>query len=158
MVSFDFFFFLDKTLNQNQQNGKAAALNSTTESDYVVIHSDSQQVEVTPKKPADTPETEEADKHEDRVQFFDKIFKKKAEREAPVEAESVVEEETHQNIVRDTSLPATDAQLVSIFHVRVRVRGHVYGDGCAVFCWDNFGGRVTAKVSGLFLTGMRKQF
>ncbi|XP_019721852.1 breast carcinoma-amplified sequence 1 isoform X4 [Hippocampus comes] len=100
-----------KTLNQNQQNGKAAALNSATESDYVVIHSDSQQVEVIPEKPATTPETEEADKHEERVQLFDKIFKKKAEREAPIEAENVVEEETHQNIVRDASLPATDTQL-----------------------------------------------
>ncbi|XP_019721825.1 breast carcinoma-amplified sequence 1 isoform X1 [Hippocampus comes] len=102
-----------KTLNQNQQNGKAAALNSATESDYVVIHSDSQQVEVIPEKPATTPETEEADKHEERVQLFDKIFKKKAEREAPIEAENVVEEETHQNIVRDASLPATDTQLES---------------------------------------------
>ncbi|XP_051915373.1 uncharacterized protein LOC127596655 [Hippocampus zosterae] len=102
-----------KTLNPNQQNGKAAALNSATESDYVVIQSDSQQVEVIPEKLSATPETEEAEKHEERVQLFDKIFKKKAEREEPVEAESVVEEETHQNIVRDASLPGTDTQLES---------------------------------------------
>ncbi|XP_077368947.1 breast carcinoma-amplified sequence 1 [Festucalex cinctus] len=101
-----------KSLTPNQQNGKAA-LNSTAESDYVVVQSDSQHVEtvVVPEKSSATSQTEEAEKHEEKLQLFDKIFKKKEEPEAPVDVKSVAEEEVRQNIARDASLPAPDTQL-----------------------------------------------
>ncbi|XP_061646516.1 breast carcinoma-amplified sequence 1 isoform X3 [Phyllopteryx taeniolatus] len=101
------------SLTQNQQNGKAAALNPATESEYVVVQSDSQDAESedVPEKLAATPQREEAEKHEGKVQLFDKIFKKKGETDAPVDAESITEEETHKNIARDANLPCTDTLL-----------------------------------------------
>ncbi|XP_037098122.1 breast carcinoma-amplified sequence 1 isoform X2 [Syngnathus acus] len=102
-------------LTPNQQTSKVAAFNSDADSEYVMMYSDSQQAEtqVVPEKPAATSETEEAEKPEAKMHFFDKIFKKKAEPEAPVDAEHVAVEETHENIAIEASLPTTDTQLAT---------------------------------------------
>ncbi|KAM9828670.1 breast carcinoma-amplified sequence 1 isoform X1 [Syngnathus typhle] len=104
-----------ESLTPNQQTSKVAAFNSDADSEYVVMHLDSQQAEtqVVPEKPSATSETEEAEKPGAKMHFFDKIFKRKAEPEAPVDAEHVAVEETHENIAIEASLPTTDTQLES---------------------------------------------
>ncbi|KAM9828677.1 breast carcinoma-amplified sequence 1 isoform X6 [Syngnathus typhle] len=104
-----------ESLTPNQQTSKVAAFNSDADSEYVVMHLDSQQAEtqVVPEKPSATSETEEAEKPGAKMHFFDKIFKRKAEPEAPVDAEHVAVEETHENIAIEASLPTTDTQLAT---------------------------------------------
>ncbi|XP_049610950.2 breast carcinoma-amplified sequence 1 isoform X2 [Syngnathus scovelli] len=105
-----------ESLTPNQHTSKVAAFNSDADSEYdVVVHLDSQQAEtqVVPEKPAATSETEEAEKPEAKMNFFDKIFKKKAEPEAPVDAEHVAIEEPLENIAIEASLPTTDTQLAT---------------------------------------------
>ncbi|XP_057712293.1 breast carcinoma-amplified sequence 1 isoform X4 [Corythoichthys intestinalis] len=89
----------------NQLNGKATVLNSD-----LVMQSNSQHLETedVPEKLAVNPQKEDV-KHDEKMQLFEKIFKRKADLEAPADTESVAE--NHKNITNESSLLADETQL-----------------------------------------------
>ncbi|XP_054649281.1 breast carcinoma-amplified sequence 1 isoform X7 [Dunckerocampus dactyliophorus] len=98
---------LDIDINRDttvQPNGKAAAAEPLQEHDLVMVSSEGQPVEALPASPeAEQPKDE-------KVHLFDKLFKKKAEPEATVNAENVDEEE-RQNDEIDISHPDAHTEL-----------------------------------------------
>ncbi|XP_054649116.1 breast carcinoma-amplified sequence 1 isoform X1 [Dunckerocampus dactyliophorus] len=100
---------LDIDINRDttvQPNGKAAAAEPLQEHDLVMVSSEGQPVEALPASPeAEQPKDE-------KVHLFDKLFKKKAEPEATVNAENVDEEE-RQNDEIDISHPDAHTELES---------------------------------------------
>ncbi|XP_061781304.1 breast carcinoma-amplified sequence 1 isoform X1 [Nerophis lumbriciformis] len=96
-----------------QPNGKPAAIDPAVEPpqepDFAVIVSADEPVEVAPERPRE----EDEQPQDKKVHLFDKLFKKKADLEAKVDADIVHEEEKTKNDETDLSLPDANTQLES---------------------------------------------
>ncbi|XP_061781312.1 breast carcinoma-amplified sequence 1 isoform X8 [Nerophis lumbriciformis] len=94
-----------------QPNGKPAAIDPAVEPpqepDFAVIVSADEPVEVAPERPRE----EDEQPQDKKVHLFDKLFKKKADLEAKVDADIVHEEEKTKNDETDLSLPDANTQL-----------------------------------------------
>lgn len=114
-----FFSFAVNSETIADQNGKPLSLNSatdSTESDFVIIKSDSPPAEIISEDISEIPEPtiqkEEVKAiKKEKMNLFGKTFKKKAE--PPADVKSVQEKEMLNEDQMDESPPATDPQLVS---------------------------------------------